>query len=298
MEFKINQSTIKKFISRGSEIPHCPQRIYKSYILREFPDPTSLAMLKGKFFESCAIGGVAHGGDSILDLPRKRPLKKDLLKNPNAIGAKTTDQVRIEEQVDVFKQKAEKYGIIYNEYNTQTKIYKRWHEDPSIILTGELDLFPTIIKYKGSWYLTIIDLKLTANITSTFGDFSWGDFNSMDHLQGQHYQYLLKDLDFDLNDELNPGNHLRELLNKERLQMINDGMLLFIYWVFDYKPKYNDMFKPYIMHSIDWHHYHETIRKAVSMLEFMKSQNYPCNPGPLCETCSVKTCKYYNNQFR
>ena len=298
MDFYINQSTIKKFIKKGTEIPHCPNKIHKSYIIREFPDPTSEAMLKGKYFESEFIGGTAHGGGIVADLPRKRVTKKALKLNPNAIGEKTLSQIRIDEQVKIGKEKAKKYGVVYNEFNTQTKIYKRWHEDPNIILTGELDIFPTILKYKGNYYLTIVDLKLTADISNTYGDFCWGDFESMDHLQSAHYQYLIKDIDFDLNDELNPGNYLRELINPERAKMINDGYLLFVYWIFDYKPKYNDMFQPHIMHPIDWAHYYETIRKSISMLGFMESQNWPCNPGSLCEGCNVKTCEYYNQQFR
>ena len=299
MAFYLNQSTVKKFIKKGSEVSHCPRQIYYSYISRKFPDPTTDAMLKGKYFESMCISGTAHGGDLVTDLPRKKVPLKIKKKNPDAIGEKTISQIRIDEQAEIFKEKAEKYGVIYNEFNTQTKIYKRWHENPKVILSGELDIFPTILKYKDSSYLTIVDLKLTGSITNTFGDFSWADFDNMDHLQPLQYLYLLKDIDFDLNDKLNPGNYLKKLLNPERLKMINDGYLLFIYWIFDYKPNYDDMFKAYIPTTLDWHHYNETIRKAVSMLEFMHSQKYPPNPNPaLCQKCNVKNCEFINSQFK
>lgn len=299
MAFYLNQSTIKKFIKKGSEISHCPRQIYYSYISREFPDPTTDAMLKGKYFESKAIMGTAHGGDLVLDLPRKRVPEKIKKKNPNAIGDKTVAQIRIDEQVEIFKQKAEQYGVVYNEYNTQVKIYKRWHENPKVILSGELDIFPTVIKYKESWYLTIVDLKLTGSIANTFGDFSWADFDNMDHLQALHYLYLLKDIDFDLNNKINPGNNLRALLNDKRLEMINNDYLLFIYWIFDYKPKLEDMFKPFIMNNFDLQHYYETIRKAIAMLEFMHTQKYPPNPNAaLCSKCNVKNCEFINSQFK
>ncbi len=306
--FCINQTLIKSMIHNGTLINYCPNFVLRTHILRTDIMPTSENMTYGKFFESLAIGGTAHGGDLVLDLKRKKVTKAQLRKNPNAKGEKTVTQIRIEEQVEVFKKKAEKYGILYDDKNTQIKIYKRWHENPNVILCGELDIFPTIIKLpdidnenikisKGT-YLAIIDLKMTGNIENDYGPFSWGNFKEIDKIQAQHYSYLIRNIDFDLNDKLNPGNNLRELFSTIVQKFINEDNFVFIYWVFDHKPKYNDIFHPFKMDTMKWNHYYETIRKTIANLEFEHKRKFPCAPELfLCKSCHIKNCEYYNLQF-
>ncbi len=310
--FFLNQSSIKNIIKNGTEILHCPWKFFVSNIARTETRPTTLAMFYGKYFESQFIGGVAHGGDMVNpeDVPRKKVTKKALALNPKAVGEKRVAQIRIEKQIEVGKEKAKQYGIVYNELNTQVVVYKRWEKDPSIILRGEFDWFPTAIKHKGVLRLAAIDLKLTADVSNDFGDFCWGDFPSMDHIQAEHYTYLVKDIDFDLNDKLNPDNNLRELFGMKIdgettvKDMVDNNEMIFIYWVFDYKKDYSDIFKPYPieyphkMNTIDWAHYHETIRKAVVLIREMHRLGFPKKPNKiLCKGCHVTSCEYHNLQF-
>ena len=299
-KFYLSQSTIKQFIRHGNELEYCPYERYKAIISREETRPTTLFQLRGQFFESISIGGVSsYSTHPVLDLPRKRLNKKTLILNPKAKGEKTVSQLRIEEQSKIFKEKAEQYGIVYNELNTQTKIYKRYEHDKSIILRGEMDIFPTIIKKDGKYKLAIIDLKLTGNLENGFGDFNWSDFESMDHLQAMFYLYLLKDLDFDLNDELNPRNNLRELIKGDILELLNNEQMIFIYWIFDYKPAYTDMFKEYYTSELKWKQFHETLRKATALLEMEHKLGWRPRPSDsLCNGCHVKSCEFYNQQFR
>jgi len=309
MAFYLNQSSIKNIIKNGNEIIFCPYKFLVSNIIKTYPMPTSLAMLYGKYFESQAIGGVAHGGDIVTenDLPRKKVTKKAKKLNPKAIGDFYIAKHRIDAQVKVFKEKAKKYGVIYTPENTQVVVYKRWEKNTNIILRGEFDLFPTIIKYKGALRLAAIDLKLTQDVTNDYGNFCWGDFPSMDHTQAKHYLYLAKDIDFELNDKLNPGNNLRILFTDKVKEMINNDFMIFFYWIFDYKPESADIFEPYPidephkMTKMDWFDYHETIRKSVAILTDMHEKGYPKRPlTELCDksSCHVTSCKYYNMQFK
>ena len=314
MAFYLNQSSIKDIVKKGNEINHCPYKFAVSNITRTWPKPQTLAMLYGKYFETQFIGGVAHGGQLVgpEDIPRKKVTEAARLKDPNAIGEKKVAQIRIENQIEIGKRKAKQYGIVYNDLNTQVVMYKRWEKDPNVILRGEFDWFPTTINYKGTMRLAAIDLKLTQDVSNDYGDFCWGDFPSMDHIQAQHYSYLAKNPDFELNDKLNPGNNLRELYglvvdkknNITVLDMINEDQMIFIYWVFDYKKEYSDIFKPYPinpphkMTTLDWAHYHETIRKAVEILRFNAKMGWPKKASTeLCKGCHVKSCEFYNLQF-
>jgi len=321
-KFYVSQSAIKNVISSGSEKQYiCPYQYFVSYIVKTHPTKTSLAMQLGKYFESEFIGGTAHGGELVTskDLPKKKVTKKMLRINPNAKGEPYISELRINKQVEIGKEKAKKYGLIFTEENTQIVIFKRWYKNPKIILRGELDSFPNVIKHPVlGLRLALIDIKLTANITNDYGPFCWGDFERMDNLQAVMYSYLVQDIDFDLNDELNPGNNLRQIFTDLVQKMIRENQMIFIYWVFDYKPEYADIFQPYPampkdykenphlydkntlckVSELDYKQLHETIRKFVAMIEYMHKLKYIKKPTKeLCSTCHVNTCEYYKMQF-
>ena len=291
----LSQSLIKSIIDNGTEIEFCPNKLYHQYIQKDNKSPTTLPQLRGLFFETMAIGGSA-GGNSVYDLPRKNPTKKMLLKDPNAEGEKRISQLRLEEQAERFRHLAKKKNIIFGDFNTQTAIYKR-HKETGVIFRGELDIGPTVLKLRSGIKAAIIDLKSTQNLTNTFGKYSWGNYVNMDKIQAKSYLWLLQDIDFELNDWLNPENNLRELFSDTLINLVNKGELIFIYWVFDYAPEMNQQMFSYKLNSTDVNDFHETIRKSVRILKEIHGNKYPTNAKPsLCSQCHIKDCVDRNDE--
>ena len=127
--FAVNQSLTKKLIINDVRIPICPSNIFHIYILKDVKDADSIYMLYGRYFETLLIGSGAHD-QKVFDLPRKRPTKKQLLRDPNAIGEKRIAQIRIESQAEKGKKiiKEKNISVIKN-FNTQVVIYKRWEKN-------------------------------------------------------------------------------------------------------------------------------------------------------------------------
>ena len=100
----------------------------------------------------------------------------------------------------------------------------------NVYFIGELDMFPVTLLTDEGLFLTTIDLKLTADVHSKFGDFCWGSPEYMDHSQAISYQYMVRNLDLELNPHI-------EVLEKARPGLINhakNGNIAFFYWVFGY----------------------------------------------------------------
>jgi len=222
MEIKISQSLIKKMFVHGEPIDYCPAYI-KTHLIDHIYDFSTLAMDKGTFFESLCLGS-GFEGKTITDLPRKKN------------GDKTMDQSRIEMQHLRFNAFVQKFGIsIIPGTNTQVRIYKHFSEDKDILLEGDMDIFPTTIMTKTRGMVTaIIDLKLSADINSQFGMFSWAYAGSLDITQALMYYELCQDIDFDLNKEMNNGR-IADIISPE-WKMNN---ITFFYLIFDYSPQLN-----------------------------------------------------------
>jgi hypothetical protein len=270
---EINSSLIKRFLKKGNEIDICPKYINLIHIDKLIEEEGTLNMLKGCYFESRTLGKGAKG-NIVTDLPRK------------AKGVKTTDHERIDNQVLVFKQVCAKYQININEYNTQVLIKKRWEKNPDIMLHGELDIFPTAVLSKEGLKLATIDLKLTSNIDNTFGDFCWGSPSYLDHIQADMYNYLVRDIDF----ELNP--HLKDIIPESVLDIINNNWFSFYYLVFDYKKdskwkpierKWDNTIKSELF---------ESIRKTERLINKYDLEGWNENPSyEKCKNCPISDCK-------
>jgi hypothetical protein len=290
----ISQSLIKKLINKyQEEEKFCPKYIKECVMERKCKDISSDAMMAGKFFESHVLGGTT-GSSRVLDLPRKKLSKKRELeliaKGYPVIGEKRIDQQRLEIQVERFKQKAQQLQVeIITGVNTHLDIFKHW-DGKKYLLVGELDLFPTPIIYEGLLRLAIIDVKVTSNVNTTFGNFCWGTPKFMDHLQADMYHYLVRDIDF----ELNP--HLINVVPENVLNMIKNNNILFLYWVWGYQSEPLELQEKIVERTYfdeNNNNYRqremkERIRKAIAIIEREEAFGWEANPIPeQCARCSL-----------
>ena len=299
MDFKqrpLNQSLISRFLSKGEETQLiCPKRTYCIDIAKTHHYRTE-SMLKGAFFETLCIGRGA-GGRITDDLPRKHLVKARELENlkrkesglPEIKGEKTMDQIRIEQQAMKFKILSAKYQITVLENNTQVKIMVPWHKNPEIMLGCEFDIFPTAIITNEGLKMAVIDLKLTADVNTTFGEYCWGAPEFLDLIQAYTYHYCARKV-ID-NVHLNP--HMVELLTKPAVDLIRKNGLEFYYWVFNYK---KDVLEDKLI-KVVWdeqkeQEFHEAVRKTISLIEYWEQLEWPTRPNyKLCKECTVWECK-------
>lgn len=291
----INQSLIKAFFYKGEKRDYCARKIHES-------EYTSDNMIKGSYFETLCLGSGAKGSVTN-DLKRKKLTTKQILSGQK-IGSKTIDQIRIEQQSLIFKnQKIELSNgefiflqlSVIPDINTQVKIYKKWEKDENVILHGELDIFPTPINLpERGTRQCCIDLKATGTF-SDFGEYCWSTPSSMDHMQGYMYHYLMRNIDLELNLELEPESKLKYLYTGTIKKLLNEEEILFFYWVFNFKEK--DLKNKII--EVPWNdmaqrELNEAIRKTVDEIKKNEENNWT-NTNPLngtnCKQCSILNCK-------
>ena len=255
---KLSQSLIKQVVKKGDLLNYCPRKVKEVYIDKKY-DITSEAMLRGQYFETNTIGGVAHG-EAVTDLPR--------LKN----GSRSAHHKRIDDQIFRFDRLKDLHEIEVKPEQTQVKLSAKWPDDENVIIEGTVDLFSGI-SYVDSESgeivkvpLAMIDIKLTENLYTTYGDFAWAYPQNMDHLQAYAYTWLF---------------------------MQNYGKQIpFFYWVFDYKPseQENQLFLKQI-NSADIAEFKETTRKVIEEFYFHESlQEWTEKPSAEnCSKCPLKT---------
>jgi hypothetical protein len=189
---KINQSFIKR-ISKN----YCPKKV-KAELEGKHKRKTSDAMIKGQYFEYLLFKTKNREGQ-IPVMP--------LLKN----GNKSLDQIRIEAQAENFFKVCDEHQIKF--FGTDRTFHT------------ELFGFETFGTWDGYGLYkrkpVIIDIKLPGNISNTFGDFCWGDIDSMDKVQADQYMVAGRKLD--------------------------DVPYDFLYMVFDYKKK-----PEYVLHHVKY----------------------------------------------
>lgn len=279
----VSASLIKALINHyDEEILACPRQIYHVYIKGDVSIPTTQSMMNGSYFETLALGS-GRQGEMVLDLPRNK-----------VNGKKNADQRKIEHQIMLFRKKCELFGLdIIPNYNTQIRIYK--HYKTNIYLVGELDIFPAYWHIQDSMYAGIIDLKLTGNILSDFGDYCWGRPDLMDHVQADIYHNLIMDIDFGLNDDFNPGNHLKDLIHDDLRIFFNKGLGTFQYWVFGYRvPENPDTLAGQftmitrMLNNENQAILGERINRVVARLIYFKGRGWEPEPDPgLCMKCPL-----------
>jgi hypothetical protein len=259
----LSQSLMKKFIKRGNIIDFCPWKVFEESINKKYREPTE-AMLKGLFFETKVLGGSAKGA-AVHSLRKQKSGKKYIY------------QIRIESQVLEARKDIKRLGISVNKITTQQRFAKIWHGfdefDVTVIITGELDVLSHMNKENGKRVLTTIDHKLTADLTSTWGDFSWGAPDTMDHIQAHTYEFLTG--------------------------------LPFVYFIYDYKPNLvKKVPLPVEITNTIRSEFNETVRKACAIILEQEQIGWKPIPGLLekrgskevnmCDYCKVKSCEHFN----
>ena len=265
----ISSTIVKAFLRGGTLKRYCPKYVKEVVIERNY-DITSLAMLKGNFFETLCLGSGREG--KIVD---SLPLRKN--------GEKTIDQIRIEKQSENFKRLCSKYGIVLSAENTQVNLRKKLGD---VYLEGHPDICPVALKDPSlGLTLGIVDLKLAKNLRNTFGDFAWGDYHNMDTTQADIYLYLTEDLDLSLNSHLN--KEVFEIVSRRDLQMY--------FWVFSYwEGKLKDEQIPLqnmIIRTekslLKRKELLESLRKVYKLIRHHDSEGWKAVPGDPCEHCPV-----------
>lgn len=208
------------------------------------------SMLKGQFFETLCIGA-GVGGQQVTDLPR--------LKN----GNKSVAQQRIEMQAQEFPRILAAHKMRVDE----TQIYLETEMEKGIMLCGTLDFkSPIWDDTDGPIDEAMIDLKLTANIYSQFGDFCWHFPHNMDHTQAIMYTHLY--------------------------EQVRGKTVPFYYLVFDYKPTPEYKIVKKMVGTLERYELQEAIRKTLEKINFHEGRGYytvpghdNCNGCPLANQC-------------
>jgi hypothetical protein len=260
----LSQSLIKKFIRRGDIIEFCPWKVFEESIRKRYRT-TSEAMTKGLFFETKVLGSSAKG-QAVHTLPKKLNGKKYIW------------QIRIESQILEARKDIKRLGVSVNKLTTQQKFARQWHGLDEygiiVIITGELDVLSHINKQNGDRVLTVIDHKLTADLSSVWGDFAWGAPETMDHIQAHTYNFLTG--------------------------------LPFVYFIYDFKPNLAKKVPlPVEITDTIRAEFNETVRKACAIILEQTQLGWKPRPGlfekrgsktvNMCDYCKVQSCEFYNN---
>jgi hypothetical protein len=293
IEFPIHQSLIRKVLRNGEEREFCLRRLYITSIAKTMREPSSDPMLFGRYFESQVLGSSA-GGEKVNDLPRKKLTKKAL--QENAVrkaegkkplkGEKYTHHLRIDEQIQRFKALQHKYKVMVNKLNVQVPLMTLWDQDPDVMLACELDIFPTTVLLDDKLEAAVIDLKITADIHNTFGEFCYGAPEYLDLIQAKMYHYIVRNA----TEKVNPI--LSELLTPSIRKLIDDNRFLFLLWIFNYKKaELDDKFIKVKWDKTKADELNESIRKTIAILEDGEAQDWPTNPDYAhCKKCPWTQC--------
>ena len=333
-KFKTSQSAIKQLVDReGNEIRRCMKLFGNTYILKTDKLEKEI-FRRGNLFEHCAIGfnsSHSENNEADIKLERLKPNKRQRLLGHE--GNMSITEQRIREQAATCKQVMEDKGWNISKDNTQVVFYRVINPDAPIeewkIFRGEADIafIPTNTTSFGET-ISIVDLKSTGSIANQFGAFAgWGNHQYMNKLQAISYLWAASDIDFELNDILNPGNNLRSaiiscgynmikkknpdididysnlskeeelLLSNMVLDLIKKGSLTFVYDVWDWSPNKGHLIVPVEIEKESSFLLRETFRKSNSILEdifayYNEHNEFKEEPHPtLCEQCHIKNCK-------
>jgi len=152
----------------------------------------------------------------------------------------------------------------------------------------ELDIFPSpvLLDNADDLSVAIIDLKLTADIHSTYGDYCYGSPQDLDLIQGKMYHYGIRNMDF----ELNP--HLENRITDSLKRLIDDNRVLFLLWIFNYKKeKPEDKFIIIRWDKAKEAELNHSIRQTIATMDYYDEMGWPANPKyKYCKNCPVLEC--------
>lgn len=188
-ELHLHTSFIKQFYHKGNRRDICPLQKYDELISKKFPFEPTESMLKGLYFESKILGESADGGKEY-ELPRDKRTGKML-----------SDEIRINQQIQLWPMIVEQYGLIVNSTGKDKNIQVphcvemsiHGHEDIKVFIHTTADLISPITAKGYEKDMCVIDIKLTTGskgIHSTFGEFGWGDMSRIDIFQAVLYSMV------------------------------------------------------------------------------------------------------------
>lgn len=259
---EMSNSLVSKFLKSGNEIPYCPYQILKTYMTGEYSFKSTQAMKNGIYFETKLIGKNSRGETVEPELTTK--------------GLPTAPQKRIDMQIknarEVFKDRA----MVIDDKKVQLKGEKQLimpELDFDIKITQTADM-RTPIRFRDEIYDdAIVDIKLTADLKTTFGDFAWGKFEYMDKTQAYIASYVHNLPFFYLVFDYPATNMGYRLFKVNTLQGSKD--------MSHSNPLYNEVVTRY-------HEMKETVRKTALLIDYHNSTEWETRPNPtLCVACPL-----------
>ena len=318
----ITSTTVRSLFKNGEEQTVCPLRFYNETLERTMerrprPDKHN-PLMHGKYFETKCIGS-GRAGEEVHDLERMPVAKTALLQwekekikaekaglpiPPEPIGRKYTYHERIDNQVNHFKKIARDFKFqLIPEINTQIRIYKYSPMFENVILRSDLDFLSPITfqnphpRTKKVDNMALADLKLTADVNNKHdfnGAIPWAEPSRLDVTQLIMYHEMVKDIDYDLNEAMNPGSGQKlKMLFEPIKNIINSNMLILLYLVFDYgKPEQNWRMLNVEPTEARRTELIESIRKTVRKIEEMRDDGFPTMPlDSICKGCANDKCR-------
>lgn len=170
-DFRLSQSSLKDLAKPTT----CPKRWEAQYVNKEFRPEPSEAMILGLWFERLIFG---EDPDHPRELP---PLPTTNTGKPTAAVQRMQAQAERVKTMLYDKESDEYLG--YTVTDIQSVIVT---EEPFIII---IDFLAT----NEDGEECMFDLKLTADLSNTFGDYAWGNIESMDLFQQKIYQKVFED---------------------------------------------------------------------------------------------------------
>lgn len=174
----LRQSLIKA-LNHGQELdeltemdnPQCPAKA-KAIYLEGMKSPASEAMTYGNFMETILWGATETG--EVTTIPRKNGTQKREV------------QIRIEKNAWMFRNRwMEEMRMDMHEVHPKIliKLGDRYK------FRASMDFYTSMQDGETYYPRVICDLKMTASTKSTYGPFSWGNAQSMDHTQAVAYSW-------------------------------------------------------------------------------------------------------------
>lgn len=239
-EFLLTQTALKDLEKDNT----CPDRWRALWLDKEIEFPSNEDMDKGKYFEWLCLGGGAVTGQDVTDLPR------------TSTGKKTIDHIRIEEQVQRFKQLFDPKHSDYQGFTlTESQIEMRYDGRK-----GTID-FNTIQDITGDTWIN--DLKLTRDASSTRSEYGWGhNWKDLDLVQLVHYADL-----FEATHNIKPRIGL---------------------WVFDYSPEKRVKFGEIVVSSKAKERKEMRFEAAFEVIDLYKKNGWIKLPSEYeCKNCKL-----------
>lgn len=178
---------MKGLFFKGEPRPICARKLYHSLLLGDLKVPPTPIMMNGSYFEA-----LCFKQHDLAEYWRKKLM----------IGHKTVPIAlsRIEEQSRMFDVVTKRYGIVITTEGPDKNIWidlkgkLEYNKFPEIEfnLEGASDIITPVTVTGFSYNRIVLDLKLTIDRNSRFGEYCWGEPQFMDVSQIIFYSYLAK----------------------------------------------------------------------------------------------------------